>query len=732
MQRVAEIRSTNRVGSVVVLTLLCLFATWSPSKAATEVVDGGIRFSYSDSRAREVALAGGFNNWSTTANVMTQGADGAWSVVVSLEPGEHEYKFVVDGQWIADPDNPATVGDYGNSGLSIGADGSLAEMKATSNTGLSPKILVGGRAIALYQYRKDDAQDRFELDRPNLDFDVDFDVRVNDDLDAHFLANINNEAENLEFFETRLNFDRGSLVLDNSDIFVQAWDNEGLVHSNDPLSLVGNVGIYDHAYGFGTAGARVRREFAGFVGELLYTDDSDTDSGFPGTDDDVLLASVYETVRFQDGRFQFQENTVSAYATTQANGGEDVLAAWLRRDLSDAIDQPLSVGALFRLDRGYRPGSLVFFDRDLTDSGRTQGQFTTVENSRERWLAGGGEASLEIGSEWKLEGEYLRGKSQLGDFSGVTTSDVELTTQIDGDTTAVLVQAESEAAALDEVDLDESQRVYLGLRMSKGWLGLDGGFSWEYQDHDLSPILTGLVENVENSMSILRLDLDRQWKSVPGLGVPGRAGLDCELFLFDYDQRSPWETQMWFDRANFWLEYDEHEVSYDRLTLLGGSDAFIWRPDLTLRVHEGKEVDLSYKGTLGSEGIGKTPKYFESLFQVRSRIVRDWGIYWDNRLVRYDVPVLGLEESFFSTFFEVAYEPVDGVSLAVSWGVDPYAIDGPVNEYDYIGRDLFLFGSGANATTARDDFLELGNAIRRGEELLEDENRVQFEARLEF
>jgi hypothetical protein len=29
-----------------------------------------------------------------------------WYMDVHLKPGKHRYKFVVDGEWILDPDNP--------------------------------------------------------------------------------------------------------------------------------------------------------------------------------------------------------------------------------------------------------------------------------------------------------------------------------------------------------------------------------------------------------------------------------------------------------------------------------------------------------------------------------------------------------------------------------------------------------------------------------------------------
>ncbi|MBS1797451.1 MAG: peptidase [Acidobacteria bacterium] len=64
--------------------------------------------------AQEVNLAGDFNGWSRRSLKMTRTTDG-WTLDVELEPGRTEYKFVVDGRWIADPENPETAGPNGNS-----------------------------------------------------------------------------------------------------------------------------------------------------------------------------------------------------------------------------------------------------------------------------------------------------------------------------------------------------------------------------------------------------------------------------------------------------------------------------------------------------------------------------------------------------------------------------------------------------------------------------------------
>ena len=60
-------------------------------------------FSFPAPAAREVSLAGDFNNWDPKATPMFKGADGVWHLSVALKPGRHEYRFVADGVWRDDP-----------------------------------------------------------------------------------------------------------------------------------------------------------------------------------------------------------------------------------------------------------------------------------------------------------------------------------------------------------------------------------------------------------------------------------------------------------------------------------------------------------------------------------------------------------------------------------------------------------------------------------------------------
>lgn len=62
--------------------------------------------------AKNIVVAGGFNDWSTSAAIMKRQGN-EWVVETEAEPGKHLYKFVVDGQWILDPANRQTAWENG-------------------------------------------------------------------------------------------------------------------------------------------------------------------------------------------------------------------------------------------------------------------------------------------------------------------------------------------------------------------------------------------------------------------------------------------------------------------------------------------------------------------------------------------------------------------------------------------------------------------------------------------
>jgi 1,4-alpha-glucan branching enzyme len=56
--------------------------------------------------AQEVCLTGDFSDWQPEACRMQRFKDGTWKKMLKLKPGRYEYRFVVDGQWWTDPENP--------------------------------------------------------------------------------------------------------------------------------------------------------------------------------------------------------------------------------------------------------------------------------------------------------------------------------------------------------------------------------------------------------------------------------------------------------------------------------------------------------------------------------------------------------------------------------------------------------------------------------------------------
>jgi hypothetical protein len=63
--------------------------------------------------ARAVSLAGDFSNWAPTY-AMKRTEPGVWTIVVPLEPGVHDYSFIVDGErWVPDPAAPARADGFG-------------------------------------------------------------------------------------------------------------------------------------------------------------------------------------------------------------------------------------------------------------------------------------------------------------------------------------------------------------------------------------------------------------------------------------------------------------------------------------------------------------------------------------------------------------------------------------------------------------------------------------------
>lgn len=65
---------------------------------------GTVRFAYQPLQpVQRVQLAGDFNDWQPTP--MRKQKSGQYVAQIPLEPGIYEYRFLVDDDWLTDPDH---------------------------------------------------------------------------------------------------------------------------------------------------------------------------------------------------------------------------------------------------------------------------------------------------------------------------------------------------------------------------------------------------------------------------------------------------------------------------------------------------------------------------------------------------------------------------------------------------------------------------------------------------
>ncbi len=120
-------------GAIVSLTFVYEGASYTAAKVTLPppALKGNTTFrlkGYSD--ASIVTLAGSFNNWNQSQFIFSKEGD-EWICRIDLEPGKHAYKFIVDGNWLLDPDNPNTEDD------DYGVKNSVIVVTKVRNTGFT-------------------------------------------------------------------------------------------------------------------------------------------------------------------------------------------------------------------------------------------------------------------------------------------------------------------------------------------------------------------------------------------------------------------------------------------------------------------------------------------------------------------------------------------------------------------------------------------------------------------
>lgn len=236
-----------------------------------KAIADGVLFTYRDPGAGAVFLAGTLNGWNATDTPLKKDGKGNWSVTKKLDAGSYEYKFVVDGNWVADPENPDTSADpYGgvNSVVAVDDKGKVvaaaaAPASASTGTTLTTKMTMSGRYLTRFELTKNVNSDpRYRLLRPSMSVDMNFNTEVNDLVDAYTRLRMDSN-DNVILNNITGNLDEATLWVHPDKFDVRAYWNREIFTSMDPLNLVGNVDHpgsigHDHLQlGKGTAGAAV-------------------------------------------------------------------------------------------------------------------------------------------------------------------------------------------------------------------------------------------------------------------------------------------------------------------------------------------------------------------------------------------------------------------------------------------------------------------------------------------
>jgi chromosome partitioning protein len=108
-------RSANGAVDYAALAVeLAASAPERPARAATPEARREVVVRFRDLRASDVRIAGDFNGWVPDKGVRSliesDGPTRVWTKILQLPPGRYQYRYIVDGEWREDPDNPETAG----------------------------------------------------------------------------------------------------------------------------------------------------------------------------------------------------------------------------------------------------------------------------------------------------------------------------------------------------------------------------------------------------------------------------------------------------------------------------------------------------------------------------------------------------------------------------------------------------------------------------------------------
>jgi len=679
---------THHRSSALFAACLLVSLTAAGANAGVRVEDDEVVFTLRAPGASRVFLVGDFNNWNPTLERLDKTGD-TFVIRLYLLPGTYRYKYVVDGEWMTDPENPAADAKRGSPLVLEERTGMLAlgSEEQTDQPGapaLEPSFRYTGAFFV------DDSETNSDQ---TLDIYVAYPGKT---LRANVDFKTSDEAVDLSPLQADIRFEQGFVELHLGNAKLRAFENDTIWTSSDPYLALGNVGIFAYNGGY---------ERKGFTFEAplvlntrlraMYSDKLELRGG------PVVLPAT----AFGDFANSNAADTV-VYHFDRSRGDEDTWAFELLADLGS-----VDFGYISRRNRGLHPGTLAEVKRGSGDFGLSV--FATTEDWQADvlWLRGGVFRGVVIGAGYGYADARVRQTSRS--LSTVTL----LADAVIG----------SDAQGVDaNVPLQSSKRWHGSMELERGKLKLGALYEWSEFEFDPAVNKTGskaLINRfaVDVSYSLKRWSvgggaryIDQDYGGAPigfHFSTPARNfwldwgdGLDASgMVAFDL----PRATVLTLAPGWNMEAYGAHDSIRPVLPMALGVTANLVASDFLRRT---ELISLRADGEIG---LGK-------------KLYLDFAA----RVAHYNKPSWAIKDTYFASYLEVGYRN-NRTEIGLGVGFDPFVLDPVANTYRNNGWEQKLRGA-IPARLTRDQSQTLGDGLRLSEQLLEDSHALKLEVVLYF
>lgn len=610
--------------------------------------DGGVLFTHEADNAGSVFLAGTFNGWSATDTPLTRGENGIWWILKPLDAGEHEYKFVVDGNWFQDPENPDTkVDPFGgsNSVINLDGDGNLVAATpagvggATRSTTLNAKLNLNGRYLTRMETSQGVLDDpRYRMQRPQQTVDLNFDAQINEVAETYMRIRMDSESNLIQNNVAGV-LDEGGLTL-HPDVFnLNAYLNQEIYSSRDIIATIGDIDHpatigYDHLdFGKGTAGALI-------------------ETWTWGVNTRAFFANVHNNDFYNDPELfdNVGRDVIGVRFSRQEGAFELAVPLFLQRDLlwldfNDIVGQA-STG-------------IPVLDEHIaaTDDGST-----SYETDRLLFRAGL-EANYRIAEEWRLGAQWMRGNDKQRFVTGNDSGE----------------------------NLDNGNLDLPFFDRNSNWLGLQARYERD-RDH-------------RARIRHIRSDFSGAGTDERVIAYSYRPQTEADKKIFFTIQDSPAETDETYTELEgawqlvdtdlgFWIWHQGLSRDYGATGANVPGDSTRTSNDPSTWYISGKvaygqtdsrfgRAELEFGFTFHDPDVGEaTSESQEFILRGERDLTRKTAAILDIRQINYQLAEGG-KPSYWAPFIGIKHQPIRDLELVLGYGVDP--VDFSI---DYAGRQF--------------------------------------------